>query len=97
MSTHMFLTCLDHDPPLQSQEVEQHKNLTKIRQYIANREAMCTMVEMGIPFSSQGGVYWANNAAYFLYDHQKCKIGIQSEYGDRYLTEIGADESPIES
>ena len=95
MSTCMYLTCLDHNPPLRSEEVEQHKNLTEIRKYIANREAMCTMVEMGIPFSSQGGLYWANNAARFLYDHQKCKIGIQSEYGDRYLTGIDSSEEPI--
>lgn len=92
MSTTMYLQCLSHDPPLRSQEVEQHKNLFYIRKYIAMRKELVALLESDIPIGDQGGVYWANNAACFLYEHQKCEIGIVNEYGGTYLTGLDDPE-----
>jgi hypothetical protein len=98
MSTYMYLQCLEHDPPLRSNgEVGQHAyDLKDIRKYIANREAICALLEADIPIGNSGvGTFWANNASWFLYEHQKCEIGIINEYGGTYLTGLDDPEDEI--
>jgi hypothetical protein len=88
----MYLTCLDHDPPLCSDgEVGQHTyDLPDIRKAIANRHLFCQLADVDI--CPDYGSYFTNNAARFLATHRRCTIGIEDEYGRKYLLVEGEDE-----
>lgn len=80
----MYLTCLDHDPPLASEdEVGQHTyDLPDIRKYVEGRHLFCQLADSDI--WPDYGSHWANTAARFLSTHRRCNIGIEDEYGTRY-------------
>lgn len=79
MSTYLYLQCLDHDPPLRSDEESgQHLyDLPTIRAALADREAAITRSQLN---GTQG--YWSfeRNTAQFLAKHRLCRIGIIDEY-----------------
>ena len=80
MSTYLYLECLDHDPPLSSNdEVGQHLyDLPRIRREIADRELFVKMAESGLDYTWDR--YFTGNAARFLVQHPHCRIGIRDEY-----------------
>ncbi len=86
MSTWMYLECLDHDPPLQADgEVGQHTyDLPDIQRYIADRRRYETEADNDTTYAwpRQYGHHFERNAAEFLVQHRKCRIGIRDEYGD---------------
>ena len=94
MSTYLHLVCLDHDPPLVADgESGQHwYDLPHIRDWVANREALVTALDLsdvGHPF---GTGHFYGNTVEFLAQHRKCAIGIRSEYGeDVPIVDDGAD------
>lgn len=79
MSTYLYLKCLDHDPPLLSyDEVGQHLyDLPRIRKDIADRELFIAHANSDRCVKYE---YFTGNAARFLVDHPRCRIGIQDEY-----------------
>jgi hypothetical protein len=87
MSTYVYLECLDHDPPLCAEgESGQHLcDLPEIRKMIAGRESIVKWMGQDMPISFDS--HFANNTAWFLYKHQKCRIGIVDEYDRRYSVE----------
>lgn len=91
MSTWIYLTCEDHDPPLiAGDESGQHLyDLPNIRKDIADRAALIAAWE-----AEDGSFadleYFTQRSAWFLRHHPKCRIGIIDEYGVRYPVE---DES----
>lgn len=79
MSTRIFLECLDHDPPLQSDsESGQHLyDLPTIRADVRDRDALARLWD-------EGAISWGSfhgNSAKFLAEHKQCRIGIRDEYG----------------
>ena len=81
MSTYIYLECLDHVPPLQSDtESGQHLyDLPTIRADIRDRETLARLW-------NEGAIRWDSNhmraaSARFLATHEKCRIGIRDEYG----------------
>ena len=85
MSTYLHLVCLDHDPPLVAEEESgQHLyDLPQIRADIAAREELVASASMWENWKTVDE-YFRRNTANFLVQHQKCRIGIQSEYGVDY-------------
>lgn len=78
MSTWLYLTCLDHDPPLRADnESGQHLcDLDDIRQDIRDRDALVRL------YMVDGVKGWRASSARFLARHPKCRIGIVDEHGD---------------
>jgi len=89
MSTYLYLTCLDHDPPLLAQdESGQHLyDLPRIRIEINNREIIVENYDnSAVPlYFDTGTGHFSANSAFFLSQHRKCNIGITSEYGVSYV------------
>ena len=84
MSTTVYLQCLAHDPPLQSDEVGQHLyNLDDVRQWIADRKLLVDCVKKDYHLDG-GNPNWLYTTAWFLYHHQECDIGIIDEYGNEH-------------
>ena len=76
MSTHHFLRCLDHEPPLESDVVAQH-----CRDY--DIEPIIALIHLrdkldALPFT---GDYHIDNARRFLHAHPKCNLDLWTEYG----------------
>lgn len=90
MSTYLYVTCLDHDPPLIAEEESgQHTyDLPEIRRDIADRTYLVDVYMNSINLDLG---YWRNHTVKFLAQHQKCRIGIQDEYGRDYPL---SDEEP---
>lgn len=82
MSTYLYLTCLDHDPPLlANEESGQHLyDLPQIRDDIARRELWVKQSDSG--YIDLG--YFRNHTIDFLCAHRSCRIGITDEYGDKH-------------
>jgi len=72
MSTWLYLTCLNHDPPLRSDdESGQHLcDLDDIRQDIRDRDVLIRL------YALNGLQGWRASSARFLTDHPTCRIGI---------------------
>jgi hypothetical protein len=79
MSTYWYLQCLDHDPPLRSDdEVEQHTyGLPAIRVVYENRHTILEVAEW-MTLDDR----YARNAMQFLAGHLDCRLQFVSEYGD---------------
>ena len=98
MSTYIYLTCLDHDPPLQAEdESGQHLyDLPRIRQELRNRAAWAAAYEQNRlrRYSETGAVddYFTANSARFLAQHKTCRIGIRDEYGAVHAVLAGDDQ-----
>jgi hypothetical protein len=94
MSTYVYLECLDHDPPLRSEdEVGQHlSDLPRIRDELARRDELVAewSKERALPFVWS----WPNNAARFLAGHPRCRISIRDEYGVEHPVVEDAPEDP---
>lgn len=82
MSTYLHLMCLDHDPPLVA-EGESGQHLTDLPQIRADIAARETLVASASTWENWTTVdqYFRRNTVRFLAQHQKCRIGIQDEYG----------------
>lgn len=78
MSTFLYLTCLDHDPPLIAEdESGQHlSDLPRIRAEIAGRDDVVTEGQPKDVLS-----YFSRNSERFLEAHRGCLVGIRDEYG----------------
>lgn len=87
MSTYLYLECLDHQPPLRSEdEVGQHLyDLPQIRALIAKRAAISELGD-DVTFSE----YFDRAAARFLRQHPKCHLRIVDEYDQEHQL----DEEP---
>ena len=90
MSTYVYLTCLDHSPPLRADEESgQHLyDLPQIRKDIANRALFIANWDADLDVDY--GYHFRNNTARFLVAHRTCRIGIEDEYGRKHPVE--ADE-----
>ena len=90
MSTYMYLVCLDHDPPIVSEdESGQHLyDLPRIRDEIADREAVASEAD-NPPVSGMEDItgYFRQRSSWFLARHPNCKVGIRDEYGRDYPVE----------
>lgn len=84
MSVWLYMTCLDHDPPLLADdESGQHlSDLPEIRETIANRDALVAAHDLGA--HAEG--YFLAHSMRFLAKHRRCKLGITDEYGQTYPT-----------
>lgn len=85
MSTWLYLVCLDHTPPLVSEEeVGQHLyDLPQIRADLADRDRIVANVAAGV----WPAEYFRVRTARFLARHHPlCRIGIQDEYGVEHPT-----------
>lgn len=84
MSTYLYLECLDHNPPLQSDgEVGQHlASLPRIRREIAERDLLAALVKSEIEHRYDS--HFTSTAARFFAQHPHCRIGIRDEYGTEY-------------
>lgn len=88
MSTTVYLQCLSHDPPLQSDEVGQHLcDLKDIRGYIKNRKLLIDVVAADYHLDN-GNPNWVMTAAWFFWAHKECEIGIVDECGDEHPVEV---------
>lgn len=83
MSTYWYLECLDHDPPLTSEdEVEQHtEGLEAIDALVARRQEITEEEAQPTGIIRPASDYFASNAARFLRQHPKCSLRYVSEYG----------------
>lgn len=95
MSTYLYLQCFEHDPPIMSDgEVGQHLyDLPRIRKEIANRHIFAEILKRDIAASY--GHHFTSNAARFLATHQKCRIGIEDEYGRAHPIQEDVDDSLV--
>ena len=84
MSTYWYFECLDHSPPLRSEdEFTQHTDDAAFKRAVelaTNRDGI------GHPWT--GDWYDASdrfekNARRFLVAHPTCRLGLLNEYGDR--------------
>lgn len=95
MSTYHYFECLDHDPPLQSEdEFTQHFNDEWFRQGIELAKSRPVPADEGEYW--QGGhasddersrAYFRMNALKFLHFHPTCHLGIIDENGQRQALE----------
>ena len=80
MSTYLYLTCLDHNPPLTADEESGRHlyDLPQIRYDIADRKWLVerSLTDYGIELG-----YFRNRSVRFLGQHANCNIGITDEYG----------------
>ena len=91
MSNYLYLRCENHNPPLRAEEESgQHLyDLPVIRADIREREALVAMYDHAGYLDV--GDYFRNNTVKFLIKHRTCELGIESEYGDVYPLEAGAE------
>ena len=87
MSTYMYLKCIDHDPPIRAREEsgQHHYDLPRIRAEITDRALLVARLENDeLPYerSEHYDNYFPRNSALFLRDHPKCRIRIETEYGE---------------
>jgi len=97
MSTYWYFECLDHDPPLRSEdEFTQHTDDEWFRQAVAmasNRPVediddgywRMLSVRFGGMDSEEdmSRAYFTGNARRFLLRHPHCRLGLVNEYGER--------------
>ena len=83
MSTYLYLTCLDHTPPLMAEdESGQHLyDLPRIRDEIANRESVASEDKLPGAWTGEAASYFRARSSRFLAQHPSCRIGIRDEYG----------------
>lgn len=85
MSTYWHFQCLDHTPPLTSEdEFTQHTDDTAFHRGLALAAARPLPSEdeldrLGLEPSSD---YFDRNARRFLIKHPACRLGLLNEYGD---------------
>jgi hypothetical protein len=75
VSTHWYLECVDHDPPLRSEEFTQHtddEHFTKGMRLVAMRP----LPELNVTD------YFASHAYTFLLQHPRCSVQAVSETGE---------------
>ena len=79
MSTYVYLTCLDHTPPLTaSEESGQHLyDLPQIRADVLHRRVLVEAYEIDYAGPE---AYFRRNSVRFLHQHKTCRIGIVDEY-----------------
>lgn len=84
MSTYWYFECLDHDPPLRSEdEFTQHSDDESFRTGVA------LALSRGDAASAWAGEwydasdYFERNARKFLVQHPKCALELVNEYGER--------------
>ena len=87
MSTYMYLKCIDHDPPIRAREEsgQHYYDLPRIRAEITDRVLLVARLENGeLPYhdAEHYDNYFPRNSALFLRDHPKCRIRIETEYGE---------------
>ncbi|QHB37791.1 hypothetical protein I5G63_gp050 [Mycobacterium phage Imvubu] len=87
MSNALYLTCLDHDPPLSSYwhggEVGHRlSDLPKVRELIGKRDTFIAAADLDPEYLDR----CTTAAATFLCAHPRCRIGIVDEYGDTHPT-----------
>lgn len=83
MSTYWYVECLDHDPPIRSdEEVEQHTHgLPKIDALISRADEIRAYPEDVRDAISDAFGYFERNAYRFLVQHPKCSLRYCNEYG----------------
>lgn len=96
MSTILYLTCEDHDPPLRADsESGQHlSDLPQVRDDIAERESLLAerdaVEDTGATYTT--GSPFRDGSVRFMAEHRKCRIGIVDEYGRAHeVTDRGDD------
>jgi len=98
MSTYWYFECLDHDPPLRSEdEFTQHTEDEHFRRGVALADARpvdegeddsywrMKSVRFGGTDSEEAmtRAYFTMNARRFLAQHPHCRLGLVNEYGER--------------
>ena len=83
MSTYMYLTCIDHDPPIRAREEsgQHYYDLPRIRAEVADRHGLVARLQSGAR-SEHYDNYFTRNSALFLRYHPSCRIRIETEYGE---------------
>ena len=91
MSTYWYFECLDHDPPIQSEdEFTQHTDDYPFREGV--RLALSRPVpEDWWDRKTLADNYFTAHACRFLANHPTCSLGLLNEYGER--RPLSADSS----
>jgi hypothetical protein len=81
VSTYWYFECMDHDPPIQSDEFTQHTDDDSYRQGI--RLALSRPLDPEYVNSDdyEGG-YFESNTRSFLGQHPGCHLQVVNEYGE---------------
>lgn len=94
MSTYWYFECLDHDPPLRSEdEFTQHTDDAAFKRALelaGSRDGITS------PWAGEWydtGDYFERHARRFLVAHPKCRLGIVNEYGE-HRTLTNPEETP---
>jgi len=79
----MYLTCMDHDPPLLADDEsgQHHYDLPRIWREIENREEVANRMHDNWTNIEE---YFESRSAKFLAAHPRCDIGVTDEYGVRH-------------
>lgn len=81
MSTWWDFECLDHEPPLRSEdEFSQHTDDAAFKRALELAASRPVPAEW---WDDERYGYFERNALRFLQAHPKCRLGIISEYGER--------------
>lgn len=91
MGTTWQLECLDHDPPLRSDEVEQHTNgnlehvagLARAPEAITERGFESVSAEWVHRSNYEWNSYFINNAIRFVTEHPRCRLALVNEHDER--------------
>jgi hypothetical protein len=87
VSTYWYFECMEHDPPLRSdEEFTQHTNDASFERAVA-LAWMRPLVEDPEVFGSVAADYFERNAHAFLVKHPHCRVEMVSEYGVRQALE----------
>lgn len=76
MRTYVYLACLDHEPPLVSRD---EADIAKVRSWVDRRAQLVPLQrECLLDLSDQ----FFRHTVVFLVDHEHCRIGARTEYGE---------------
>lgn len=95
MSTYWHFECMDHNPPIQSEEFTQHTN---DKHFAANVELALSrpVPEKDFAFHDRSREYFDNQARSFLRSHPDCVLELVNEYGVRRDLTASTVDKPAE-
>lgn len=94
MSTTVYFVCLEHDPFLMSDEVEQHISTIIVSKLQSWHNQRRQMVFMAIEHSFYGDDHYYGNAVRFFMEHSSCNMALQTQYGD--WVDLGMQGIPVQ-
>lgn len=89
MSTYWYFECMNHTPPIGSEEFTQHTDDAAFHKGI--ELALARPLTSDLNDVEYG--YFERNTRIFLFAHPDCRLEIVNEYGDRRALKA---EAPIE-